>query len=411
MRRNRTTTLALSGIECSDEAIASAPHGSANRAVDVISQWSRLQEEELARQDTEAALRASEARLREAQALARVGDWELERDTGRMTWSRELFRLFERPESEGVPDINEALCYYSPESLERTRDVFWHAIDSGERCTLEQKLVLPSGKVRHHVTVIVPVADETGRVCKLYGTVQDITARKRLELERLAHLARVAELSEHLVDIQERERRQLAAALHDRTSPNLAALQITFSNLASALPPAVLTEVEALLDDAHAILADTSAGVREICADLRPAALDYAGLTAALQDYAGQIGRRSGIDIVLSLDEVDARLTPKLQSLLFRIAQEAITNCAKHAAASTIRIQLIDGGGDVTLRVGDDGIGFDPHQLRGRDSPRGLGLITMRERAEFAGGRFELNSQRGRGTQIEVAFDVERGVP
>lgn len=411
MRKNRTTTLTLSGIECSDAAIASALDEGAGRAVDVISQWSRLQEEESARQDTEAALRASEARLQEAQALARVGDWELDRDSGRMSWSRELFRLFERPESEGVPDINEALCYYSPESLEHTRDVFWHAIDSGERCTLEQELVLPSGKVRHHVTLIVPVADETGRVCKLYGTVQDITERKRLELERLAHLARVAELSEHLVDVQERERRQLAAALHDRASPNLAALQITFSNLASALPPAVFAEVEALLDDAHAILADTSAGIREICSELRPAALDYAGLSAAVQDYAEQVGRRGGIDVVLSVDQVDAHLSPTLQSLLFRIAQEAITNCAKHAAASMIRIELIDGGGDVTLRVSDDGIGFDPGRLRRRDSPHGLGLITMKERAEFAGGRFVLDSQRGRGTRIEVAFDIERGVP
>jgi len=357
--------------------------------------------------DIATALTNVERRLAATQALARVGDWTLERDTARMTWSHELFRLFERPIEYGVPDVNEALSYFSPESLELTRDAFWHAIDSGERSTLEQEVILPSGARRHHVTVIVPVADGHGRIFMLYGTVQDITERKALEAERLSHTARLAELSRRLLDVGERERRQLAAALHDRASPNLAALKLTFANLVSALPEPVRRELEPLLDDASALLADTNAGIREICTTLRPATLDYAGLAPAIREFANQMARHSGSSVLLDLDDATNALPPALQTLLFRIAQEAITNCVKHASANLVRVSLRQKGECIQLRICDDGCGFDPTALGHGGSTPGLGLITMRERAELAGGHFTLRSAPGSGTDVEVELALQ----
>ena len=350
------------------------------------------------------ALADIERRLAATQTLARVGDWTLERDTGRMRWSPELFRLFERPIEQGVPDINEALAYFSPESLELTRTAFWYAIDKGERCTLEQTAQLPSGTTAHYVTEIVPVADGDGRVFMLYGTVQDITERKALEAERLRQIARVAELSRRLLEVGERERRQLAAALHDRASPNLAALKLIFTNLRNALPDTMCSELEPLLDDAAALLADTDAGIRDTCATLHPATLDYAGLAAAIREYANLVSRHSDIRVLLELDEDMSGLPAELQAMLFRIAQEALTNCAKHASANRIRIELRRRGKDITLRIADDGCGFDPELLGQHGSTPGLGLITMRERAELAGGRFTLRSAPGAGTEIEVVL-------
>jgi PAS domain S-box-containing protein len=387
-------------------------HGEAERdAVGRVERIIGVAQDITERKRIEAALRASEARLQEAQSLCSVGDWELDRDSAKMTWSREVFRLFDRPESLGIPDLNEAMSYYPPDSLERTRDAFWHAIDSGERCTLEHDIHLPSGEVRHHATVIVPIADASGRVCKLFGTVQDITARKRLELERTAQHGHLAELSRRLVEIQERERRQLAGELHDRASPNLAALQLTVSNLTSALPPDVLAAVEPLLDDINALLADTTTGIREISTELRPAILDYAGLLPALQDYAEQFRRRSGIAVTLDSEECDMPLSADLQSVLFRIVQEALTNCAKHASAGSIRIRLSHDERELTMSIVDNGVGFDPMLLIEPGSLAGLGLITMRERAEFAGGRFSIASRRGEGTEVRVSFDRHREAP
>lgn len=355
-----------------------------------------------------AALEKAEFRLEATQDLARVGDWEIERHSGRMRWSRELFRLFERPEALGVPDINETLSYYGPDSLERTRDLFWQAIDTGRRCSLEQEVVLPSGQLRRHLTVIVPVADEQGRVFRLYGTVQDITERRRMEAERLEYLARLAKLSAHLVEIEERERRELASALHDRASPNLAALQILFSSLADALPQAARAKLAPLLEDASALLADTTAGIREICTNLRPATLDYAGLLPALREYVAQFRTRTGLDVrIETAAGQDARILPHaVQTLCFRIVQEALTNCAKHARAGSVRIGLRAADGEIELQIADDGVGFDLSRLGEAGSTPGLGLITMRERVELAGGRFALYTHPGNGTVVQVRLPI-----
>ena len=349
------------------------------------------------------ALADVQRRLATTQALARIGDWTLERDSARTTWSPELFRMFERPLEWGAPDVNEISAYLSSESLERTRETFWHAIDSGERLTLEHEVVLPSGARRHQLTVIVPVADADGRVFMLYGTVQDITERKAIEAERMQHMARVAELSRRLMEVGEHERRQLAAALHDRSSPNLAALKLIFANISRALPASMDDELGLLLDDAKALLADTDMGIREICATLRPATLDYAGLAPAIREYASQVARHSHTAVELDLDERTAALPPELQTLLFRITQEALTNCTKHASATLVRVSLHCVAGQIRLQVCDDGCGFDPAQLGKVDGVTpGLGLITMRERAELAGGHFQMRSAPGGGTVIEV---------
>ena len=354
------------------------------------------------------ALDSTAFRLEATQDLARVGDWELDRHSGRMRWSRQLFRLFDRPEALGVPDINEALAYYNPASLERTRDAFWQAIDTGKRCALEQEVTLPSGQMRHHVTVIVPVHDGQGQVYKLYGTVQDITERKQMEAERIEHLARLEALSRNLVAIEERERRELASALHDRASPNLAALRILFANLsaqlAHTLPPAAHAGLQPLLDDAAALLADTSAGIREICTNLRPATLDYGGLAPALNEYVTQFSQRTGLDAAIEVasDADTCALTPASTALCFRLVQEALTNCAKHAQAGGVRIQLERDAHHIRLTVADDGVGFDLSRLGEAGSTPGLGLITMRERVELAGGRFTLRTRPGEGTEITV---------
>lgn len=475
-------------------------------------------------------LRASEARLHEAQRVGRMGDWELDRKTGVMSWSPQLFRLFERPFELGPPDLNEVMGYYTSESVDLTRDAFWEAIDSGERGELEQTVRLPSGAECIHATTIIPVKDASGRVFKLYGTTQDITERKRaeqelrrktaeiedlyenapcgyhsfdadgrilrinatqlrwlgytaeevvgnmtvhdlltpssrplfgqvfrgfkrsgvlrnmeielrrkdgkalpalmsatalfdgegrfiagrtvvsdnsdrkqLELERAAHAARQAESSRHMVEVQERERRKLATALHDRASPNLAALQLTLSNLSRSLPPEQRNELQPLLDDADALLRDTTADIRDICTDLRPATLDYAGLIPALEDYAQQFSQRAGLHVELETSGLRTPLAPDMQSLLFRIVQEALTNCAKHASARTARVRLANTHAELRLEISDDGVGFDPAQLASRKGP-GLGLITMRERAEFAGGQFALHSAPGTGTRILIGF-------
>jgi signal transduction histidine kinase len=160
--------------------------------------------------------------------------------------------------------------------------------------------------------------------------------------------------------------------------------------------------LSARLDDIRALTEDTTASIREICSDLRPPVLDYAGLAAALESYVKQFQRRTGITVRFDCIHPAVRLPPALESVLFRIVQEALTNCAKHSRARTITVALDLDGLPITLNICDDGTGFDPDLLGKTTHTSGLGILTMREMAEFSGGNFSLESAPGKGTRIRV---------
>jgi signal transduction histidine kinase len=138
-------------------------------------------------------------------------------------------------------------------------------------------------------------------------------------------------------------------------------------------------------------------------AELRPSMLDDDGLLAALQWYAMDFSRRTGIQICVPAAEPDARPPPQVEIALFRIAQEALNNVAKHAPGSRVAIDLRQEGREYVMRITDDGGGRPadpPLPQRGGRVP--LGLITMRERAEGVGGRFEVTALPGGGTRVTV---------
>jgi len=229
--------------------------------------------------------------------------------------------------------------------------------------------------------------------------VRDVSERRKLEHERTEQERRFRELSSRLVEVQEAERRQLSTELHDRTSPQLAAIQINLRMLANLLRDRETEDIGALLDDTVHLLADTTATIRDVSSDLRPAVLDDGGLLPALDAYTQQFTQRTGIQVQLDTREATRPLPPAVQSSLFRIVQEALTNCVKHARARNIAIRLSSAQAPlIALTIADDGVGFDAEAL----STTGLGLLTMRERAEFLGGRFTIDSRRGEGTRIEV---------
>jgi signal transduction histidine kinase len=222
------------------------------------------------------------------------------------------------------------------------------------------------------------------------------------EASRAASGIRAAEWPHRLLAMQEEERRRLAAELHDKTSPNLVAVMLNFEILCSDLPLKVRQKFAALLQDTRALIDDTVAGIRDICANLRPAALDYFGLMSALKSYTDTFSGRTGTKVHLKGPDFMVRLPSEQEISLFRLVQEALTNCAKHAQATSIDIELIHSTSNMVLTITDDGVGFDPNALERLNHKPGLGLLTMKERAEFAGGKFSIESSPGNGTRIRV---------
>lgn len=263
-------------------------------------------------------------------------------------------------------------------------------------CELALEMV---GDSALEVRVDCLATSRNGKADEILVTLTGITAGKAAERERAASAERLAQLGRHLLTAQEDARRQLAADLHQRTSASLAAITISLEVAARALQQQDYDEAGVRIEDVTALIEDTTNSVREICSHLRPPALDHAGLAYGMRAYASEYSRRTNIAVQFDCAHSEIRKAPELESILFRIFQEALTNAAKHAGCSAIAVNLQLNSAPMVLTLKDNGRGFDPKSCL---ATRGQGVISMREMAEYAGGRFRLKTLEGRGTEIAV---------
>jgi PAS domain S-box-containing protein len=229
-------------------------------------------------------------------------------------------------------------------------------------------------------------------------TVRDITARKRAEEELQKHAADLRSLSRRLVEVQESERRVLARELHDKTGQNLTVLNLHLGVIRQQLAPRVDAAIRARVEDSMALVDLTAEAVRDVLANLRPPVLEDYGLLAGLRWYGELFSQRAGLVIEVSGAEPSPRLPPGAETALFRVAQEALTNVAKHARATRVDVALECTQLGARITIADDGRGFDP--AGERRAGAGWGLLTMQERVEAVGGSLYLDSAPGRGTRI-----------
>ncbi len=224
----------------------------------------------------------------------------------------------------------------------------------------------------------------------------EMTKDLRVSTEQLTAMSR------RLVEVQEGERRQLSRELHDRIGQNLTALSINLDILSTQLPGGGSAEYRSRLADAAALLESTTGAVENVMSELRPPMLDDYGLLPALQWYGSQFSSRTGIRVEVNGDEQAQRLPSATEIALFRIAQEALNNVAKHAHARTVDVKIERSGAEWIMSVADDGTGFDTDQAANSRRRSGLGMVTMRERTQAIGGRFEAGAAPGGGAQIMV---------
>jgi len=216
------------------------------------------------------------------------------------------------------------------------------------------------------------------------------------------------QLLEKVIVAQEEERRRIARELHDETGQSLTALAISLASAHDSLPLEANGAKEAL-GRAKSLADKLLAEIRRLISDLRPTVLDDLGLVPALRRYATTNAELLHLDIQLHVEGRRRRLSPPAETALFRIVQEAITNVAKHAQATSVTIRLAFDDGRATVVVQDDGRGFDVAQTLSAGGPRrAVGLLGMRERATLLGGTLEIKSQPGAGTTLVAALPLER---
>lgn len=208
--------------------------------------------------------------------------------------------------------------------------------------------------------------------------------------------ARIAELSAHLLRVQEQERRRISRELHDETGQELMVIRLYLGMLESTVKarnPRV--KIRETLD----VVDRTIDGIRRIIARLSPLLLQELGLIAAIRKEAKDLARNTGVKARVTVSDAIGRMAPETEAAIYRVVQEALHNVAKHAQAHNVSIQMERGNGELRLLVEDDGIG-----IQGKYSSRGrsFGLAGIKERIGMLGGRVQISSVRGKGTRIEV---------
>jgi PAS domain S-box-containing protein len=390
------------------------------------------------RKRTESALRESEERLTLAFAGAQEGVWDWNLETNAVAYSPRWKQMLGYAEDEIEPHISAWERLVHPDDRARA-DAANDSVARGDRTyEAEFRLRHKDGRYVHVLSRGFPVRREAGGpVVRIVGTHFDLSERKQAEdllrrsheqleirvRERTAELATVneslrAEIGEReraerartellgrLVFAQEDERRRIAREMHDQFGEQLTALGHRIASLKDAAGgrPELLEPIGAL----QAVAQQLDRDVDHLVWELRPTALDDLGLQAALSNYVQNWSTRARIAAELHTSGLlDDRLASEAETTLYRIAQEALTNVAKHSGAGNVEVILERRDDHVLLIVEDDGVGFDPG-----GSPAGsFGLLGMQERAALVGATLEIESAAGKGTTILVRMTAPRTV-
>jgi len=311
---------------------------------------------------------------------------------------------------------------YSPEEIKKMRGAFFKkllhpgdlpVIDSlwkrfltaaeGEILESEYRLKNSRGEWRWFYSRDVVFKRTSDGLLKLVlGISQDVTERKMFEEELKNSREQLRRLLAHLQSVREDERTRISREIHDELGQALTALKMDLSWLLKRLDK----DQKPLLEKAKLMskLIDLNIQtVKRISAELRPGLLDDLGVTAALEWQSEEFEKRTGIKCEVSIQPDDIALDRDLSTAIFRIFQETLTNVLRHAKAKKVRVSLKKKEEELAFQVKDDGKGISEKQI---SSPKSIGLIGMRERVHFLGGRMDIAGSKGKGTTVTVRIPL-----
>ncbi|HTP30835.1 MAG TPA: sensor histidine kinase [Candidatus Acidoferrales bacterium] len=276
------------------------------------------------------------------------------------------------------------------------------ALDNRILDAAEERIQLVQARFEDRVSTISLLALVLGSI--LAAVV--VRHVKRLDAESRSRFDEVLKtredlkrLSDRLVTVQEDERRRLSRELHDDLGQAMSAMLIELRK-AEAMPAGSQRRTDELAA-ARRLAEENVAKVRNMALLLRPAMLDELGLVPALRWHTREVARRTGLRVRLMADDLHDDLAEPMRTCIYRVVQEALHNCVKHAQANEVRVVMQRDGGGLLISVQDDGLGFDP------ELNRGLGLLGMVERVTALGGRIHVGSQPGKGTVVSTYFLLE----
>lgn len=248
-----------------------------------------------------------------------------------------------------------------------------------------------------------PLDEVTKELLQLFATQAALAIdHARFYEEVSVHRDRLRTLMVRILKVREEEAKRIAHVLHDEAGQLLAAVHIALDETARDLPPATRER----LDGVKGLLDQIEEQLRQLSHELRPTVLDDLGLLPALQVLAQGVSTRSKIDITVE-GPIEERLPTLIETALYRVVQEALTNATKYSQARSVRIVFQKEANAVRCSVKDDGIGFDVPLVLARRGEQGLGLIGMKERVHAVGGTLHFSSAPGEGTEVLITIPLE----
>lgn len=344
-------------------------------------------------------MRRNEALLAQAEEIASVGSWEFDLATRRCVLSKQLLRLFAIRPDEPLREQQ----YWSmihPADRENAHRVSETAIEEGKPYEYIARCRLLDGRIRTHITRGFPVLGPDAKAQRVVGIIQDVT-------EQASREQALRVLSHRLISARDEERRQTARELHESAGQTIAALKMTMRRLRESLPLRA-DRARALLDTSVE-LADTAVReIRTVSYLMHPPMLDESGLDSALRWYAKGFSERSGIEVHLNLPEAQDRYPQEIETTVFRIVQESLTNMHRYSGTPSAHISLVHEGDVLSLEIADHGCGISALNNGGDgQTPAGVGIAGMRERVAGLNGIFQIESAPGRGTTIRAVLPLQ----
>jgi signal transduction histidine kinase len=350
------------------------------------------------RKDAETRLRKSEALLAQAERIANFGSWELDLKTRKFVLSEQLSQMLDVSPDAGW-----------------TKGMYWEKVHRKDRRRTQEirDVGLAECKpyeyvaryhtrdrgVRFYFVRGVPVPGPDGKTERVTGFLQDITDQTRAEED-------LRRLSRELIRARDDERRHMARELHESAGQSLAALKMTLGRLRDALPEHSDLAHE-LLQSSTELAEGAIREVRTISYLMYPPLLDEAGLGPALRWYVKGFAERSGIEVEIEIPEDFGRVSQEIETTLFRIVQEALTNVHRYSGSRTAKIRLTREDRRIRAEVRDEGCGLAMSGLADSGpAPAGVGIAGMRERVKQLNGIFEVESTPGRGTTVRAILPV-----
>ncbi|HXU26742.1 MAG TPA: PAS domain S-box protein [Bacteroidia bacterium] len=347
-------------------------------------------------------LELSEFRLKQAQAIAHVGNWEFDFESGGVLWSDENCRIYGVSPKENKQSYETWRSFIHPEDLKRVLQILENSYNTLIPSSYYYRIVRKDGSIRYVYTVTQFNFDTNGEAVSLYGVTHDVTKQKLAEQEIIIRKDELQALSNHIQNVREEERKLISRELHDELGQQLTALKMDISWIISKqnnTDDATVSKLKEMLQFSDGLIAT----IRRILADLRPAIIDDLGLIATLEWKCDDFFEKTGIPCHFTSKINERKFDDNFSINVYRIVQESLTNITRHAEAKLVTVLVREDETSFYLEITDDGNGIKNEPTQ---KVKSFGVLGMKERAVLLGGELSVTGALNKGTSIKLKLPL-----